>query len=226
VKPRLLDAFCCAGGASVGYARAGFDVVGVDLDPGVARWYPFEGYQGDAVEFIRRHGHEFDAIVGSPPCQDGTTLTRGNRKRDAWKGDSHVNLIPATRDAMTSTGKPYIIENVEGFRRELVDPVRLCGLSFNLKVFRHRYFESNIPLNVPDHPTHRGHRVAGWRHGIRHDGDMFAVYGDGGGKGSLTEWQSTMEMPWVTEKHYIAEAIPPAYTEFLGRQLIAHLETV
>lgn len=215
-RPRLLDCYCCAGGASWGYHLAGFDVEGVEIDPRPD--YPFRVWKGDAVEFIRAHGTKYDAITASPPCQKHTTLTKGNEGR-GWEND-HVDLIEATREALEETGKPYIIENVVGARKELVDPVMLCGLSFGLKVFRHRLFEANFALTVPEHQSHAGHRVAGWRHGVKYEGDMFAVYGDGGGKGTIAQWQDAMGIDWTEDRQAIAEAIPPAYTEYLGLQLL------
>lgn len=216
---RLLDAYCCAGGASFGYALAGFEVEGVDNNPRAD--YPFRQHEGDAIAFIREHGHEYAAIAASPPCQRHTTLTKGHLAQGRDYG--HVDLIAETREAIEATGKPYVLENVIGARAELRDPVMLCGLSFGLRVFRHRLFESNVPLSVPAHPSHKGHRVAGWRHGVKYEGDMLAVYGDGGGKGSTAEWQAGMGIDWTTDRVCLAEAIPPAYTEHLGRQLLAHL---
>lgn len=218
-RPKLLDAYCCAGGASWGYHLAGFEVEGVELFPRAD--YPFRQHHGDAVEFIRAHGREYAVRVASPPCQKHTTLTKGNEGRGWTNG--HVDLIAATREALIEVGGPYVIENVMGARDELRDPIMLCGLSFGLRVFRHRLFESNVQLSAPVHPSHKGHRVAGWRHGVKHEGDMFAVYGDGGGKGSVAEWQVAMGIDWTEDKVCLAEAIPPAYTEFLGRQLMAHV---
>lgn len=221
MTPRLLDAFCCAGGASVGYARAGFDVEGVDDKP--RGDYPFRQHPGDAVAFIREYGHRFDAIAASPPCQIHTTLTKGHLSQGRDYG--HFDLIAATRAAIVETGRPYIIENVVGARAALRGPVMLCGLSFDLRVFRHRLFEANFHLAAPPHPSHKGHRVSGWRHGVKYDGDMFAVYGDGGGKGTTAEWQAAMGIDWTDDRICLAEAIPPAYTEYLGAQLFAHIAT-
>lgn len=212
---RALDAFSCAGGTGVGLARAGYEVEGVDRAPRAD--YPFTCHQGDAVAFIADHGSEFDLIVAGPPCQALSTLTKGNRAR-GWS-DNHASLIYETREALESTGRPWIIENVIGARPELRSPVMLCGLSFGLRVFRHRLFESNFPLVVPAHPSHVGHRVSGYRHGVKYAGDMFAVYGDGGGKGTLAEWQEAMGIHWITDKADMAEAIPPAFSEYLARQL-------
>lgn len=100
----------------------------------------------------------------------------------------------------------------------------LCGLMFGLGVFRHRIFEtSGFAAASIQHPTHRGHRVAGWRHGERHDGDMFAVYGEGGGKGTVAQWRSAMGIDWTEDRYELAQAIPPAYTRFIGEQLIERL---
>lgn len=221
-RPRLLDLFSCAGGAAMGYHRAGFDVVGVDINPQPN--YPFEFHQGDAIEFVKAHGHEFDAVHASPPCQAHTTLTKGNHARARRVGRAHVDLIAATRDVLDATGLPYVIENVQAA------PVRpdvvLCGLMFDLRVFRHRLFElGRWTATGPAHPTHQGHRVAGWRHGVRYDGDMVAVYGDGGGKGSTETWQAALGVDWTANRRSLAEAIPPAYTEHIGRQLITHIRS-
>lgn len=208
-RPRLLDLFCCAGGAGMGYYRAGFDVVGVDmaLQPN----YPFEFHQGDALEYLAAHGHEFDAIHASPPCQGYTALK-------AVHGNEWPLLIEPVRDLLEATGKPYVIENVQGapLRRDLT----LCGEMFGLGVIRHRYFElGRWSMPVPQHKPHRG-RVAGWRHGKYHDGPYFAVYGNGGGKGSVQQWQTAMGIDWTRDRHELAEAIPPAYTHHIGTQLI------
>lgn len=102
---RLLDLFCCSGGASVGYSRAGFEVVGVDIEPQPD--YPFEFHQSDAIEFVKEHGHEFDFIHASPPCQSQSAITKGTNK-----GRVYPDFIPETRAALDALGKPYVIENV------------------------------------------------------------------------------------------------------------------
>lgn len=220
-RKRLLDLFCCAGGAAMGYHRAGFDVTGVDINP-QPRYAGDEFVQADALEYVADHGREFDAIHASPPCQAHTTLTKGNVHRGI--GRAHVDLIPATRAALEATGRPYVIENVTSA------PVRpdvvLCGLAFGLRVFRHRLFElGGWAMLSPAHPAHRGHRVAGWRHGIRHEGDMVAVYGAGGGKGTVADWQAAMGIDWTADRTELAEAIPPAYTTYIGAHLLDHLNT-
>lgn len=220
MRPRLLDAFCCSGAASVGYDRAGFDVVGVDIE--LQENYPYDGYCGDAIEFIYRYGREFDAIHASPPCQASTALTTGtNAKKNTSKGVQHPQLIPATRAALEATGRPFVIENVAGapIRKDL----RLCGEMFGLGVIRHRFFECEgwTPIPLPHRP-HRG-RVRGWRHGQYFDGPYLAVHGEGGGKGSVAEWQQAMGITHTDVRREIAEAIPAAYTEFIGHQLLSTL---
>lgn len=201
----------------MGYHRAGFDVVGVDLADQPD--YPFEFHRADALAFVAEHGHEFHAIAASPPCQASSNATKGNRGRPGWT-DTHVDLIPATRRALEATGLPYVIENVQGsaLRRDLV----LCGLAFGLRVFRHRYFElGGWSAPQPSHVSHRGHRVAGWRHGVRYDGDMLAVYGDGGGKATTAECREGLGIDWTWDRTRLVEAIPPSYAEYIGRHLAA-----
>ena len=222
-RPRLLDLFCCAGGAGTGYHRAGFDVVGVDINPQPN--YPFTFIQENALELLERvltHDglRNYDAIHASPPCQASSALTKGTNKATGW-GDDHVDLIPATRELLDATGLPYVIENVQGssLRRDMT----LCGEMFGLAVIRHRYFElSGFAFTPPEHKPHRG-RVAGYRHGEWFEGPYFAVYGDGGGKGTVPQWQDAMGIDWTNVRKEIAEAIPPAYTEFIGHQLMVDL---
>lgn len=216
VRPRLLDLFCCAGGAATGYQRAGFDVVGVDIAPQPD--YPYTFHQGDALEFLTAHGHEFDAVHASPPCQRSCTLTAGTNKALA---DRYPQLIPDTRAALLALGRPFILENVVGakVRRDVV----LCGEMFGLNVIRHRVFElGGWVAPSPAHPAHRG-RVAGYRHGQQFSGPYVAVYGSGGGKGSVAQWQAAMGIDWTSNRRSLAEAIPPAYTAYLGAHLLRHL---
>lgn len=225
MRPLLLDLYCGAGGAAMGYHRAGFDVVGVDKNPQPN--YPFSYYQADALEFLldvlrsrassnpwAQPWHVLAAAHASPPCQASCTLIKGNQRATA---DNHVDLIPQTRELLAELGVPTVIENVQGakVRRDLT----LCGEMFGLDVIRHRYFECSFPVDQPPHKAHRG-RVRGWRHGQYFDGPYVAVYGDGGGKGSVAEWQTAMGIDWTDVRLEIAEAIPPAYTTFVGAQLI------
>ncbi len=200
----------------MGYHRAGFDVIGVDIEP--QPHYPFGLYQADALEFLLDYGPRFAAVHASPPCQRYTSLAKGN---NANEGD-YPDLIAPTRALLQETGLPYVIENVPG--APIREDLTLCGLQFGLEVFRHRQFEMGEWKVEPlPHPSHKGHRVAGWRHGVKYEGDMVAVYGDGGGKGSVQDWQDAMGMDWTDVRKEIAEAIPPAYTRYIGRQLLAHL---
>jgi DNA (cytosine-5)-methyltransferase 1 len=227
MRPKLLDLFCGAGGAGVGYFDAGFDVVGVDAEHQPD--YPFPTLRRDAIsvlEELLETGHvsglgkmTFDAIHASPPCQASCTLTKGTNA-----GREYVQLIPATRDLLEEIGLPSVLENVQGsdLRRDLT----LCGEMFGLDVIRHRYFEVNgFEAKAPEHIPHRG-RVRGWNHGVYHDGPYFAVYGAGGGKGSVPEWQKAMGIDWTEDRRALAEAIPPAYTRHIGLQLRAHLDNV
>jgi DNA (cytosine-5)-methyltransferase 1 len=214
----MLDLFSCAGGAAKGYQRAGFHVTGVDINP-QPNYCGDVFVQGDALIYLAEHGHEYDAVHTSPPCQASCNLTKGTNK-----GMVYPNLIPATRELLAHFDVPTVIENVQGsdLRRDLT----LCGEMFGLGVIRHRYFEiSGAQVEQPKHMKHRG-RVAGYRHGEWFDGPYFAVYGDGGGKGSVAEWQKAMGIDWTDVRKEIAEAIPPAYTEHIGRQIISQLQEV
>jgi hypothetical protein len=214
MRPVLLDLYSGAGGAAKGYHDAGFDVVGVDIDPQPN--YPYDHRVQDALAYARTFGWQFDAIHASPPCQRYTALQAVAGNADDWP-----DLVGPTRDLLDEIGKPYVIENVQGspVRRDLT----LCGEMFGLGVIRHRYFElGDWSMSAPVHVKHRG-RVRGWRHGTYYDGPYVAPYGDGGGKGSVEEWQAAMGIDWMTEKHDLAEAIPPAYTRFIGRGLLEHI---
>jgi hypothetical protein len=210
----LLDLFCGAGGATRGYKDAGFYVVGVDINPQ-------SDYCGD--EFIRADAlavdpSAFDFVHASPPCQADCTLTAGTNK-----GRVYPNLTDATRDRLRRYGVPYVLENPTG-RTSLRRDAILCGEMFGLDVIRHRIFEFGGPLRVgaPEHRPHRG-RVAGMRHGQWFEGPYFAVYGQGGGKGTVVQWQKAMGIEWTADRRSIAEAIPPAYTRYIGRHLLMQL---
>lgn len=197
----------------MGYRRAFPDavIIGVDINP--QPHYPFRFVLGDAMGVLERLplARLFDLVHASPPCQASSNLTKGTNA-----GREYQQLIPAVREALVATGVPFVIENVQGsdLRRDAV----LCGEMFGLDVIRHRYFECSFPVDPPAHRPHRG-RVRGWRHGVYHDGPYLAVYGEGGGKGSVAEWQAAMGIHWTDDRKAIAEAIPPAYTEWIGNQL-------
>lgn len=211
-RPRLLDLFSGAGGAGKGYYDAGFEVVGVDLAP-MPR-YPYEFHQADALEYLREHAHEFDAIHASPPCQRFTAY----RRRGAGVGDSYPDLVAATRAELVATGKPYCIENVP--TAPLVQPVMYCGSSFGLDVRRHRLFESNINLTAPacDH---------GWQTPrfppATNRTNMRRTVEVGVWRIPLSTQRRAMGVDWM-ELRELSEAIPPAYTEHIGAQLLAALD--
>ena len=214
---KILDLYCGAGGAAMGYHRAGFEVVGIDIHKQPD--YPFEFHQADALTWLATHDLDsFDAIHASPPCQAASALTKGTQQGKRH----HRNWIPQTRRALKDAGLPYVIENVIGsdLRKDLI----LCGEMFSLDVVRHRYFETTFKVDQPQHEKHRG-RVRGWEHGTYYDGPYRAVYGKGGAKGKIHEWQDAMGIDWTTMRRSIAEAIPPAYTQHIGEALITHLTT-
>lgn len=214
MKPVVIDAYCGAGGAARGYQHAGFEVYGIDINP-QPDYCGDLFIQGDVLEVLPRLNlSRVSLLHGSPPCQSSTALTKGTNK-----GRVYPELIEPTRELFLTTGLPFVIENVQGakVRRDVV----LCGEMFGLDVVRHRYFEiEGAFVEQPEHVPHRG-RVRGWNHGVYHDGPYFAVYGEGGGKGSIQEWQDAMGIHWTSDRKAIAEAIPPAYTEYIGRQLLA-----
>jgi SAM-dependent methyltransferase len=203
-RPRILDLFCGAGGAAMGYYRAGFDVVGVDIDPQPS--YPFEFHQADAMTFPLEG---FDAVHASPPCQGYTWGTRKGREL-RWPlliGDVRARL----------TGLKFVIENVPGARRDMVNPAMLCGSMFGLEVNRHRLFESSAPLwPLPGHPSCSG-RIA--------SGEAVTVAGHGGDSRDfrISRWQRAMGIDWTRDRHELAEAIPPAYTEWIAAFLLADI---
>ena len=217
---RILDGYCGVGGASKGYHDAGLEVVGVDIEPQPD--YPFTFIQGDAEEFIREHGDEFDAIHISPPCQFYSGLHRGTNAMGGRYGSmTHSGQIGKMRELSTRKSPLVIIENVE--QAPLRPDLLLCGEMFGLAVLRHRIFETHgFRPRRPYHPRHRGN-VKGWRHGTKVDGPYYAVYGKGGGKGTVAEWQQAMGIDWTDVRKSIAEAIPPAYTEYIGKALVNHL---
>lgn len=167
-QPRLLDLFCGAGISATGWAAAGFDVTGVDIRP--QKRYPYAFIQDDAIAYALAYGWQYDAIAASPPCQFGSQITPKHRR------DQHPNLIPQTRFALESLGKPYMLENVGGNRKRLRNPLMLCGAQFGLKVYRHRFFESNVLLFQPEHQPHRDNTPRAG-HGISEKGFISVTSG-------------------------------------------------
>jgi len=207
---KLLDLFCGAGGAAMGYHRAGFEVVGVDNRP--QKNYPFEFIEMDAFEALERFGPHFDAIHASPPCQFYSVLTPSQRTQSEHRS-LHADLIGFVREMLAASGKNYIIENVPGASKILDNPIRLCGSSFDLPIRRHRYFE--VPwmpfrfLPVCKHPRiavvpsgHSNHR----KDGKRTSGN------------SVEQIRQAMDIGWMTGDE-LSQAIPPAYTEYIGKAL-------
>ncbi|MFE3180804.1 DNA methylase [Streptomyces violascens] len=217
---RLLDAFSCIGGAARGYQLAGFHVTGVDIET-QPDYCGDVFHQGDAIEFIREHGHEFDFVHASPPCQGEGAPTKGtNAARNRRIGRSHPRLIAPTRAALATTGRPYVMENVAG--SEVRKDLRLCGEQFALGVLMHRYFELGGWTTVqPPHPAHRG-RVRGWRHGQYFHGPYVAAYGNGGGKATVDEIRAAKGIDWSTDHFRLREALPPAYTHWVGTAFLAN----
>jgi DNA (cytosine-5)-methyltransferase 1 len=219
VRPRLLDLFCGAGGAGVGYQRAGFDVFGVDIEPHPT--CPFPVLVGDALCVLCSVNLTlYDVIHASPPCQVHTTMS--NRWRGAGgKADAHLDLIGDVRDLLIASGKPYVIENVPGARTAMRSPFLLHGGMFGLRVNRPRLFEASVPLGSPPHaPPVRdpigvyGRQPDGRRLFTRKDGTkQRAARG-------LAEGREAMGIEWMDWRD-LTEAIPPAYTEWIGRQLLS-----
>ena len=214
-RPRLLDLFCGAGGAALGYARAGFEVVGVDLNPQPR--YPFEFIQMDALEMFSLAGRPlYDAVHASPPCQ---VFTRAKHLRVAQGGETTaLNLIPETRGALRRWGLPYVIENVPG--APLIDPVVLCGSSFSLMVRRHRLFEASFKIETK--PCR--HREQGRPVGVYHVLNDHVPQGGTTAK-TLYEGQAAMGIDWMTWLE-LKEAVPPAYTEWIGKQMLVAIQSV
>ena len=214
-RPRLLDLYCCQGGAAKGYHDAGFDVVGVDI---VAQpRYPFEFHQGDALEFLAEHGDEFDVWHGSPSCHDHTALV------SLAGTDGTGYQLAATRDAFTrlANGRPWVIENVPG--ADMRPDVVLCGSMFGLRTYRHRWFELGDPMCPPvlEHPKHRAPTSTKKRKKQYLEGYNISVTGNVG------SWVGSqcLDIDWMTGKG-LAQAIPPAYTRVIGAHLLDQLTRV
>jgi DNA (cytosine-5)-methyltransferase 1 len=221
MRPRLLDLFCCAGGCSVGYHRAGWDVTGVDYAPQPD--YPFTFHRADALRYPLGG---FDAYAASPPCKVHTALR--HTATAATLFEVHQDLVAAIRDRLADTGRPYVIENVPG--APLLDPVTYCGSSFGLKVRRHRLFESNVHLVAPpcDHASQPVVLcVYGTGGPARVDVAVGARTYRGPGRGGRqvvgAAAAEALGIDWTTDQRRLSQAIPPAYTEHIGRQLLAHV---
>ena len=229
MRPRLLDLFCGAGGAAMGYHRAGFDVVGVDIAPQPN--YPFAFVQGDALAVATwawpwpsgcRFPEGFDAIHASPPCPLYSTIGKQQRQQGRAIEAHHPDLVGPTRELLQATGLPYVIENVPG--APLHEPTLLCGSMFGLDVRRHRLFETNFYVMTPS--CHHGAWANSYTQARYHGGKTLTVGrtigvyggGQGMGPGEGDLWRKALGIDWMTRKE-MAQAIPPAYTELIGRQL-------
>jgi DNA (cytosine-5)-methyltransferase 1 len=223
----LLDLFCGVGGAAMGYYQAGFDrIIGVDIKPQPN--YPFEFVQADALEYLKELNFYPDAVHASPPCQGYSSAIRSNGRwsKGVHKGKDTPRLIQPVRDMLREMELTFIIENVEGALDNLIRPTLLCGPMVGLKVRRHRLFETNWPLKQLPHvqkcrnlqhpaaeawiaidPEHRDRRI-------------YRVVGKGRQTGTVEVWQALMEIPWAKRDLELAEAIPPAYTKYIGNELI------
>ena len=211
---KLLDLYCKAGGASRGYALTGFEVTGVDIKK--QKRYPYKFIQGDCLELMQDTNYlkSFDVIVASPPCQTHS-ITQHLRNAQGKLTDK-IDLIPQTRAALMSSGKPYVIENVPG--APLLQPVQLCGSSFDLKVRRHRLFESNV-------------KIVGSICNHKNQGRPVGIYGSmrdeipGGGHTakSIEQAREAMGIDWMIWGELV-EAIPPNYTKYLGDQIYKELK--
>ena len=212
MRPRLLDLFCCQGGTSMGYHRAGFDVTGVDLLPQPR--YPFPFIQSDALEYLAGHGNEYDVIAASPPCQQHSALRTMTKRTDG-------HLLADTITALRDHGGVWCVENVEG--ADMPGSITLCGSMFGLAIDtadrgrrhlrRHRQFVASVPLRAPGPDACQGLPIIG-------------VYGGGGNRrlgraytASADELRALLDVPWMC-RNGGAQAIPPAYAEHIGRQLL------
>jgi DNA (cytosine-5)-methyltransferase 1 len=206
---KLLDLYCKAGGASKGYQLAGFEVVGVDIKK--QKRYPYEFIQADCLELMKdtEFLKSFDVIAASPPCQTHS-ITQHLRNAQGRSTDK-VDLIPQTRQALIASGKPYVIENVPG--APLIEPIQMCGSYFGLKVRRHRRFESNLPLvGSPCKHKEQGKPVGVY-------GSMRDEIPKGGHTAkTIEEAREAMGIDWMIWGELV-EAIPPAYTHYIGMQV-------
>jgi DNA (cytosine-5)-methyltransferase 1 len=231
--PKLLDLCGCEGGATVGYQRAGWHVTAVDLDKNRLKYNPAdETVHGDAIAYLHAEARRFDAIHVSPNCQ---WYTRG-RAKDRGKPTKWERSIPTFRDAVLETGLPYVIENVKDARWDMHNPVTLCGCMFNLSTIdtdgirihlqRPRLFEASWNLTAPAVCDHSAHEwVAGAYGGARRD-KYEAKYVRKGGYVPPSKYVVKAllgiehDMTWGG----LFECLPPAYTEHIGHQLLAHIE--
>lgn len=222
-RPRLLDLFCGGGGAGMGYHRAGFDVFGVDIHPQPNYPFPFE--QMDVVDLMQSadslgvvFGMDFHAAHASPPCQAYSTMSACR----PGLADNYPELVDDMRRFLNATGLPWVIENVVGAPVAGADDlfgnhgVTLCGRMFGLPLYRHRLFETSMPIVAPPHPPHLipASKAGHWK-----PGTIISVSGN---CAPISRAREAMGIDWMNRDE-LAEAIPPAYTEFIGSQLLAQI---
>jgi DNA (cytosine-5)-methyltransferase 1 len=200
---KVLDLGCKAGGISMGWHQAGFEVEGVDIEPQPN--YPFKFYRADMMTFPLE---DYDVIVASPPCQAYSSLRHAH-------GYEYPDLISALRGRLVASGKVYVIENVVG--APLINPIMLCGTMFGLRIFRHRLFESNVLLFAPKHTPHAQQGLRAPRTGRRPKvGEVYSPYGHFSG---VAEARAAMGIDWYMTQGEVAQAIPPAYSRYIAGQL-------
>ena len=211
-KPKLLDLFCGAGGCTRGYQLAGFHVTGVDINP-QPHYVGDEFYQADAMMFPLVG---FDAIHASPPCTGFSCASIAQRNN----GKQYIDLLTPTRERLRSCGRPWVIENVPG--APMRNYITLCGVMFGLKVFRHRHFESSHMLLQPEHKPHGQRRIGEGYFSVAGGAGRWKTWGTAKrdvSKGTVAEWREAMGIDWMP-RNKIKLAIPPAYTEYIGKQLL------
>lgn len=238
---RLLDLFCCAGGCTRGYQQAGFWVRGVDIEA-QPRYVGNEFVQADALEYLRGlidsgEINDFDAIHASPPCQLHSAMTKGR-----WKDREHPELIEPTRQLLIEAGLPFVIENVVGAKKTIKASIILCGTMFGLEtkhgsqLRRHRLFELSFSADflLPPCQHNNGSAIGvygGGQNPARKRPATIGVWGHAGGSSNrdnliqfgTDDRRDAMGIDWMTGDE-LSEAIPPAYTEFIGKHLIEHIE--
>lgn len=206
---KALDLFCCGGGASVGLYQAGFDVVGIDIEPQKNYLYVF--HQSDALSLPVSYLQMFDFIWASPPCQKYTPSAKQWRK----EGKVYPDLIQATRELLKLAGRPYCIENVED--APLINPVMLCGTMFGLKTYRHRIFETNFKVVQPAHQKH-AHKNAKMGRPPK-ENEYLQIVGHFSGVPMARE---IMGLPHLNQ-YELAQAVPPAYSRYIAEQFLKHI---
>jgi DNA (cytosine-5)-methyltransferase 1 len=215
---RVLDLFCGGGGAARGYVKAGATVDGVDIK---SHWksYPGDFYIADALKFAVMFGRNYDFIHASPPCQGYSSHTTSHSSKyvSYSKGKDEPKLISKIREVLEDTNKPFVIENVMGARNNMEDPFVLCGTMFGLPISRHRLFETNFFIPIPSHGKCSG---VAKRYAVENNIDYrdMSVTGKGRNKGTKERWCSFMGIKdTAMTQAEIAEAVPPAYTEYIFR---------